>query len=379
MRGSLRQQKRRGTIAVLTAVMLVVLLGMVAFSVDVGYLVLARSELQRSSDAAALAATWELIDEEELTTGGNAAASEANARFAASQFAGLNSVLRQAAAVPDENIVVGYLANFTDPTAVIDTSGLYTSNVVQVKVSRTTAQNGQVPFFMASLLGVDSAAAEAVSTAAMLTDFKGFRAPSDGGNLGILPFALDVDTWNDLLNDIGADDWTWNAETGEVESGPDGILEVNLFPQGTGSPGNRGTVDVGSNNNSTADIARQILDGVTPDDLAHHGGSLELNQNGELLLNGDAGISAGVKDELLAIRGEPRIVPVFREVNGPGNNSQYAIIEFIGIRIVDVKLTGQMSSKRVVIQPAQIVSDGGIPGDGTDTSHFIYSPAFIIR
>ena len=54
MRRQPRTKKRRGVIAVLTAIMLVVMLAMVAFAVDVGYLVLARSELQRSADAAAL-------------------------------------------------------------------------------------------------------------------------------------------------------------------------------------------------------------------------------------------------------------------------------------------------------------------------------------
>lgn len=373
------RRKRRGTIAAMTAIMLVMVLGMVAFAVDVGYLVLARSELQRSADSAALAAAWELVDEDELTTGADYAAIETNAQTTAAQFGGFNSVLQATPSVPSGNVVVGHLASFTDPTAQIDVSGTNAPNVVQVQVSRTAAQNGQVPFFMAQILGIDSAAAQATSTAAMLTDFNGFRTPPSGGNLGILPFALDVDTWNDMLDGIGADDFRWNTETGQIESGSDGVLEMNLYPQGTGSPGNRGTVDIGSSNNSTADIARQILDGVTPADLAYHGGSLEFDANGELFLNGDTGISAGVKDELLAIKGEPRVIPIFESVTGPGNNAQYTIIKFVGIRILAVKLTGSMSSKRVTIQPAQIISEGGIPGGGTDSSYFIYSPTFIIR
>lgn len=374
-----RKQPRRGTIAVLTAVMLVVLLGMVAFAVDIGYLVLARSELQRSADSAALASAWELIDPELLTSGGNTTAVVASAKSTASQFAGFNDVLHQGPAVPDTSIIVGHLDNLFDAQATIDTSGTFPPNVVQVRVERTTSQNGRVPFFLASLLGVDDAAAQAVSTAALLTHVNGFRTPSDGGNLGILPFALDIDTWNDLLNDIGSDNWSWDEETGQVVSGSDGILEMNLYPQGTGSPGNRGTVDIGSSNNSTADIARQIVDGVTPQDLAHHGGSLELDENGVLLLNGDTGISAGVKDELLSIKGEPRIIPIFEQVNGPGNNAMYTITKFIGIRIVDVKLTGSMSSKRLLVQPAQVIMEGGIPGTATESSYYIYSPTFLIR
>ena len=74
-----------------------------------------------------------------------------------------------------------------------------------------------------------------------------------------------------------------------IESGQDGVLEVNLSPQGTGAPGNRGTVDIGSGNNSTADIARPSCHGVSHDDLACHGGELKLDGNNGLILNGDTG------------------------------------------------------------------------------------------
>ena len=66
-------------------------------------------------------------------------------------------------------------------------------------------------------------------------------------------------------------------KTKSVTSGSDGWLELNLFPNGTGAPGNRGTVDIGSPGNSTNDIERQILYGVSPSDLAFHGGKLELD------------------------------------------------------------------------------------------------------
>jgi hypothetical protein len=182
-----------------------------------------------------------------------------------------------------------------------------------------------------------------------------------------------------MLDGTGSDNWTWNPETGEVEAGSDGILEVNLYPEGTGSSGNRGTVDIGSGNNSTDDIARQIIEGLAPSDLAYHDGSLELNEYGELPLNGDTGISAAVKDELLSIVGEPRIIPVFKEVIEPGDNAEYTIVRFVGVRVMAVNLNGSMSSKHVTIQPAQIVAKGAIPGDGTSTSRFIYSPTWLIR
>ena len=51
--------QRRGAISVLAAFMSVMVLGMVAFAVDVGYVLSTKQELQRTADAAALAACWD--------------------------------------------------------------------------------------------------------------------------------------------------------------------------------------------------------------------------------------------------------------------------------------------------------------------------------
>ena len=50
---------RKGTISILAAILAVVLVGMVAFCVDIGYVLSAKEELQRTADAAALATCWE--------------------------------------------------------------------------------------------------------------------------------------------------------------------------------------------------------------------------------------------------------------------------------------------------------------------------------
>ena len=374
-----RYRQRRGNVLVLTVFMMTAIFALLACAVDLGYIEVVQTELQRTADSAAIAAAWELIDEQALCGYGDTWLTEQNARNTATEYAILNRVLRQSMGLAQEDIAVGYLANPSDPASPMCFDGMHPANAVWVRVRKTADQNGEVPLFFARVLGTNQAACQAEATAAILNNICGFRAPSNGENLEMLPLALDQDTWNALLAGSGTDDWTWNAELGEVQSGPDGILEANLFPQATGAPGNFGTVDIGNDNNSTADIARQILHGVTADDLAHHGGSLELDENGELQLNGDTGISAGVKDELETIKGKPRIMPVFNDVTGPGNNAQYTVVDFAGIRILEVKLTGKMSSKRVIIQPANVLTHGGIPGGDNQTSSFVYSPVWLVR
>ena len=95
--------------------------------------------------------------------------------------------------------------------------------------------------------------------------------------------------------------------------------------------------------------------------MAYFGGKVQIPASGLLALNGDTGLSAGIKDDLAAIIGQPRAIPIFRSVSGPGNNATYQICKFVGIRILFVRLTGSPSGKTVVVQPAPVF-------DGTITS-----------
>jgi hypothetical protein len=113
-------------------------------------------------------------------------------------------------------------------------------------------------------------------------------------------------------------------------------------------------------------------------DLAHFGGKLSF-ENGPLIINGDTGISAGIKDDLEAIKGQPRLMPLFTTVSGPGNNAMYTIVKFVGIRIMYVKLTGKPSSKAVIVQPAPFVSDAVIPGPTTIEQDSYFFPGGLVK
>ena len=60
--GNLHRQKRRGTILVLAAAMMIVMMGMLAMSIDVGYMMNVQTEMKRATDAAALAGAGSLVD-----------------------------------------------------------------------------------------------------------------------------------------------------------------------------------------------------------------------------------------------------------------------------------------------------------------------------
>src|SRR5688500_15384768 len=90
---------RRGNVIVLTACMMIVLVACVAFSVDSGYILVARAELQRTADTAAMAAAWDLIDDEALSGDSTMTDASANARESAQQFAALNLVCAEAPSI----------------------------------------------------------------------------------------------------------------------------------------------------------------------------------------------------------------------------------------------------------------------------------------
>ena len=370
--------RRNGFSIAISILCLMLLFTITALVVDLGYLHNARAELQRSADAAALSACWKLGEQYAITdeTEEIFEAVRAEAQSTASS----NDVCNRAPNLDETDVEFGYLSDFSDRNAIFDTSDPSRFNAVRVRVRRTNAMNGKVSSFFAKALGVDGFNAEFSATAAIVRGVMGFKSPANGGNLDILPFALDLQTWNDMLDGNGGDSYSWNSETGQVESGSDTVLEVDLYPQDTGAPGNRGTVDIGGHNNSTTDIARQIVYGISPEDMELMGGSLEFDENGELSLDGDTGISAGVKDEIASIIGETRIIPIFSNVQSPGDNANYTIVQWVGVRILDVKLTGPDKKKHLTVQPAVISSEGVIPQEPSNsTSNYVYSKAFLVR
>ncbi len=372
--------------------MCVVLLGMLAFSVDLGYVLSAREELQRTADASAIAACWELG--QQLSDQASLTEASVLTRQTAELYSSQNRVTNQNVSLDlnasnntEGDVVVGYIADFLNPASVLDTSNPNKYNAVRVRAHKNSNLNGEVPYYFANVFGLRSQALQTEALAGFVRDVAGFQIPANGSNIMLLPFALDLHTYEILIEQIAAGPndtpptnvWAIDSDTGLPVNGYDNLIEVNLYPQGTDSPGNRGTVDIGSSNNSTADIARQILHGVNATDLAVLGGEIRFDNAGELKLNGDTGISAGFKDELSAIRGQPRCIPIFSEVNGPGNTAVYTIVKWCGIRIMDVKLTGPMTKKHVTIQVGPIICAGVIPSTTAGTSDHVYSTVVLIE
>src|SRR5262245_51217250 len=89
--------RRRGAVAILILLLMIFLIGCAAFALDLGYLSMARAELQRSADAGAMAGAWEMMDQAVL--GESTGAATQNARQKAVAVAGQNQVCARQPAV----------------------------------------------------------------------------------------------------------------------------------------------------------------------------------------------------------------------------------------------------------------------------------------
>jgi hypothetical protein len=365
--------RKKGAIGILAAFLMIVLLAMTAFTVDMGYLCLVRTDLQTSADAGALAGADALLQARMAALNPDYITAFSNVSSEATQFVELNYVAGKKATLGSGDVVIGYLSNV--PGAALNVTGQNGYNAVQVRVRRTANQNGAIPLFFARAIGTRKAESQATATAAFMTDISGFKTPSDSSNLAILPFALNIQAWNLLMAGQGVDHWAYDPAQKQVSHGSDGVKEFDLFPLATGASGNLGTVNLGNPSNSTSDVCRQISEGLSAQDLEYLGGSIAVSQT----LNGDTGVSAGFKQALTAIAGQPRIIVLYDLVTGTGGTAKFRVAGFACVRIMDVKLTGSLTNiKAITAQPGTISSKGTIPGS-TESSSFVYTTVRLVR
>ncbi len=139
-------RERRGVVVVTVLVMLIVIVGFAALTIDVGYMYNVRADLQHTADSAALSAVQLLPD-------------EIKARLAARDMAemNLNGV------VIDRDVVLG---NWDWTTSVFTPNGIPV-NAVHVYSQRSKTNGNPVGLFFAPILGVHQTDVSASATAAL--------------------------------------------------------------------------------------------------------------------------------------------------------------------------------------------------------------------
>lgn len=374
-----RRQHRRGTIVVMTAFFLIVMLAMLAFAIDLGYMCVVKTEAQNAADSAALAATWELVGGRRYPA--RAVTLKYDTVRSAEAYAGYHRVATdQASLQSDEDIMVGYMSDLSSPNASIQYADSLHCNAVQVTVRLLSSRGNQAKYFFAPMLGSREFETSATATAAFADQISGFNVTEDKGPSSLLPFTLLNSDWQNLLQNDGqySDNYSYDPKTDTMVYGvPDGMPEIKLYPASSGA-GNWGTVDIGGSNNSTSDLVRQITEGVNHDDLAYFGGKFELDPvTHTMILDAETGISAGIKSALREIIGEARTIPLYNQAIGTGDTLQYQINGFAGIRVLEVNLEG--NDKHLLIQPAIVVDYSAVASKEKENSYFILQPVHLVK
>ena len=186
-----RRTPRRGIIIVLTAVLMVFMLGMIAFAVDVGYIANARTEIQRAADASAYAGAGALVN-------GTSAATTAAQSYLVS-----NKVAGQALNTAQATFEYG---NWNPSTRVFTVTNT-TPNAIRV-----TANANQQPLFFGNAIGTSSFNVQGKSVATyqprdigLVLDYSGSMAyDSQFRNIGLLGQAAIEANLQQIYQELGS-------------------------------------------------------------------------------------------------------------------------------------------------------------------------------
>jgi Flp pilus assembly protein TadG len=343
---------------------------MMAFSVDTGYMVEVRAELQRTADAAALGGiqqlyasyrSWQTASSASQSTIATTAIS--NAKATASAVAQNNQAGNVAIELVASDMDVGYTdgnGNYYSGGAI--PTGQYPNTVkVTARRDNTTLpnSNGELPLFFGPVLGMRSVALTASATATayegLITDLKSIS----GVNGDLLPVAVDAIRWTDFFqngaNSLYADPnsppgQAWlQIHSGGLGTSMDGLLSVDgtKAPSQQSYDGSNGWIESGP---SSADIAG-----------LHAVGDLPLD-GGQSWSSGPGLKSSELQSFQALITAPPtlRLLPIF-DMYSPGTtnggNGTYEIIAFVPVYVVYAQGQGQTNMDIAVVPAPGVVTD----------------------
>ena len=434
--------RRDGNVLVLIGFLLVVLLGMTALAVDLGYIMVTRAQLQASSDSGSLAGGTELLS----GLGVGAYRTPAEVKLAAEEQA-----VHYVSLHPSGNAASTHIEPGRDirlgRARLNPATGLWTFlwgetpyNAVNVDTLRgapgQSEGDGPLPLFFARILGHDTADVAAESVAVIMPA-RGVRVPPGSGLAsGLSPFAFSLEAWQkfqrarqhwasnglsaeniSLANDghlildpedldeqgdplplyydvevknnsttyrqLFADQYRVidpdREDAANVQLGSDGVLELNIYPLNN-EAGNFGTVNIGVDSNSAQVLKDQIENGIEEQYLqAYEDNTLDFDPDNPIALTGNTGISAGIQASLESIIGQKRAIALYSNVQNPGSTAIYTLVDIVGVRIMAVKLSG--SEKVLVVQPESLSDPTGVPDYESEIGEetSFFSPLILAR
>lgn len=394
-------RERQGAIVPLTALVLTIVIAMVAFSVDLGWIVLVQADLQNAADSAALAGADALMDgyakfvqaadpssyqllpngrrkkiKTTVTTAQTTTVTQSkqSAIDAAKLYASYNSAGGVASlTLNDSDVELGY----------VDSTGTYSSTVptgsfpnsVKVTVRRDSTANGTLGLFFGPAVNRSTVDLTASAVATIYTaDIDSFKNdPSFKAKM--LPMTYDVNHWNTyVFSGKGPD-----GSAGITDS--NGVPELQIYPS-IKYKGNFGLLGLDGYNANASANANWIANGMAQSDaqsllslsssastplvpLSQHSSTMlpssAADTKGSWNWNGTSGLETSTISNVQAHVGETFLLPLFQPLdsssnsyaagNGQGSNYFYNIVQFVSVKIVS------SDNNSVVVQGSPVVID----------------------
>jgi len=337
---------------VLTVVLLGVIFGVAALTVDLGVVFNTRHDLQIAADSASLSAVSAYaMDEMRKIRDGDAplfsfGEVEYEAINRATHVSNLAAVFgTRGIALSPADVTLGWL-DHTSPTAKLRTDVPESSfNAVQVVTRRTKESvNGPAELTLARVLGFSTVDVTATATAVFVRS----RPEID-----FWPFTMSRKQYEIEL-ETGGDNYDYDEGMEQVGQRSDDVREVHLFPNRE-APGNFGALNFGESS-STDVLAEFIRDGVNGDNLEHAFGHVFptfVDGDGEPTtydMNGNPGMSWSIKEDVDARIGQ--VVIIFLHdgvVLNEGSNATYRIVDARHVRVMAI----DYKNKGVWVQPIE--------------------------
>jgi Flp pilus assembly protein TadG len=402
-----RRVYRRGSIIPLSALLMVPLLGLLAFTIDLGYIVWVATELQTAADAAALAGAERLQALSVQYTMPNVTFSNGILTLAttnttypdpygkitmspmatAETFSSYNQAGNVAITLRDEDVTFGFT----------DAGGKYHSNYrnynggfpnsITVIARRDQIRNGPVSLFFGPILGLSTKSLTATATATIYSGDVTSVQVIPGVSAHILPVALDMNIWKAFYA-------TGQSSDGTVHFAATGYPQLQVYPCDANTPGSCGLLDAGASANKTPAFQNWSGEGDTPNDLGYfvNHGLLPVSVDSPKSWKCGPVLQNALVSNIQNQRGVPNLLPLFIPASAPagwqaqtnstdgsygaasgtGENATYAVVGFAGVAISQAESSG--SGLILSIQPCAVVDPTAlIPNPkpaGTQSSQF---------
>jgi Flp pilus assembly protein TadG len=361
--------RRKGAFAPLAALLLTVLVGMLAFSIDMGYVVSVRAELQNAADSAALAAAQRLqqpyvqyyangqTNKQGIYTTVTTDTSASSSPIPTAQaYASNNTAGGVTVTLPASDVSFSYYDGTTYTPASFPT---YFPNSVTVTTRRDGTANGSLGLFFAQIFGIATMDVTATATATIYAGDVTSLQSIQGVKAHILPVAVDVNFWKTFAT-------TGVSPDGTTVQGSNGLPQMHVYPNPGNAPGSFGLLDVGLPANNAPAFRSWINGGETPNDISYlvNNNLVPVYPNTPQSWKVGPGMTSTLQDSFQSVMGEPNLLPLFKPVNdgsngnyqaasGNGQNATYAIVGFIGVTVSQAD--GRGNNMDISVQPMAMV------------------------